>query len=546
VARGRIKDREDCFRYPYQSGDSKMKNRDDKLFYRFLRDLPGTTRDPKETFNTWTYGIPQGDSAYLSIRKYEANLSAPDSDILQMCKIWCKRHFACMGKSAVNWDYEKLKSQMNLSTSPGFPYNRSCWYGPGYTDKRAIFDQAEYALGEIKKLRDELVSGNFFECYVCTAKEELRKVKKVKANEFRTFTGASWRNTALGNILFGEMTAKFYANAGLHGYWSRVGDSMYYGGWDRLYRYLNALPNAFEGDFSNYDAIIHADWIEALGEVFYSFYDDRNKNSETELLTRNYFRNIVYGQIVCPNGELYSKFQGNPSGSSLTIITNTMIHYMLFCYAWIKLGGKPDYSFFHLHVRAALCGDDSLWTCSNDVVSWFNIETVAKVWNSIGLIMKPEATKRDLLKNLSFLSHGFEEECGMFFPVPNADKVISSMLYKARYLGGEADNLAAAARWSLLKASALRMTSWMHKPTRYLLQSYIDWLHQHYRSALHSQCQHKGIDIFSYDDVMSVYKSDDELAFLFAGSETGLASKEDTSLKEELGSAVIDILADFN
>lgn len=263
-----------------------------------------------------------------------------------------------------------------------------------------------------------------------------------------------------------------------------------------------------------------------------SFFDDDNATEENVALTRAYFQNILYGQIICPSGELYSKFQGNPSGSALTIVTNTMIHYMLYVYAWLELGGSPLYMDFHNNVSCVLCGDDSLWTVSDACVGFFNIEAVARVFNEMGLVMKPEATKRGRLQDLKFLSHGFESMGGMQFPIPDAEKVVSSMLYKSLPIGKDHDDEAASARLSLLKANALRITSWCCKPVRVLLQDYIDWLHIHYKVQLRSPCRYSGADIFSYQDVMSVYKTDQELVYMYTSQESGSMRKYRTTLKD--------------
>lgn len=528
--------------YPYKQSDFKFRDRKDRLFYQFLVEQRCSQgKDPYDYYNKWTYGIPQGDSAYISIRKYELPLCTPEVSLLAVCKDWCARHFRCMANSRVNWDLGYIQSMMNMSSSPGFPYNRSCWYGQGYANKRKIFEKPEFVLSEIEKLKTAFLAGNYSEVYVCSPKEELRATEKVAQNKFRTFTSASFRNTALGVALFGDMTSKFYAQAESPGFWSKVGSSLFARGWDKLYKSLNVHPNAFEGDFSSYDAVLHPAWIEALGEIFVSFFD-MDQTEESKQLARAYFQNIIYGQIICPNGELYSKFQGNPSGSSLTIVTNTMIHYMLFVYAWLKLGGTPDYLTFHSNVSCALCGDDSLWTVSDSCVGFFNINRVAGVFNDLGTIMKPEATKSGKLSDLKFLSHGFEEQCSLYFPIPDADKVISSMLYKSLPIGKDHDNEAVAARLSLLKANALRITSWCCKPVRQMLQLYIDWLHKNYLVQLTSPCTHKDTDQFSYEDVVSVYKTDKELVYMYTCIETGSAGNVGYSCLNNLSERQRDVV----
>jgi len=459
----------EMYKYPYNTGRRRQTPRNDEQFKSFLQ-RENIMQDPDNTLKKWRYGWPGENSPFKSVQKYNAPLMVPEARVLHVCENWLTRHFRCMGDSVIRDDMEYIRQGLNMSTSCGYP-----WSTQGYTNKRKLFDQnPEEVQRAYAQLRSELLKGNTADLYTLAAKRELRKVSKIEKDDFRTFTASSWRNTALGVALFGDMTSKFY-DSNLDT-WSFVGGSTFHGIWAKAMTKLMKHPNAFEGDFSNYDAILHRQWFEMLSRVFFSFFEEKEKTPENWILVKNYFEMIVAAYVICPNGDIFQKAQGNPSGSSLTIVVNTMIHYCLFVYAWIELGGPDDYEYFHDNVEALLCGDDSLWTCSDAVVEWFNIETCAAVWNTLGLTMKPENTKRGQMVwrshavfTLSFLSHTtIQIGDGTYLPVPDPEKVLSTMLYNSR--------CSRHLRWSYLKACALRVSSWCDKGLREIFHKYILYL----------------------------------------------------------------------
>jgi len=110
----------------------------------------------------------------------------------------------------------------------------------------------------------------------------------------------------------------------------------------------------------------------------------------------------------------------------------------------------------------------------------------------------------------------------MMLPIPNRDKMISTMLYNS--------NAYLHVRWSYLKACALRMETFCDPSMRLLFSEYLLWLEKIYSKELRSECTGKNGDDFTWEQVSSVYKTDLELWYMFTLSE-GLRSKNNTLLK---------------
>jgi len=190
-------------------------------------------------------------------------------------------------------------------------------------------------------------------------------------------------------------------------------------------------------------------------DVMFSFltYDDQH-NSAIRNMFDNIFEEIVTSYVIMENGDIFVKTQGNPSGSFNTIVTNTLTLYMLFSIAWCHLvPDSIDYDEFNDNVVLALCGDDNLGCVHPDYVEQFNVHTIIEVWKPLGVNAKSSAVSEGRLIDLSFLSNAFGLVNGFAVPVPDTEKMISSMLFHthSQY----------HLRWSYLKACSMRIVTFL-------------------------------------------------------------------------------------
>lgn len=496
---------------------SEGKQKIDHYAYTYFSDYYKSRNTTiQEELTKWRFGIPKQTSAYRNVMRYRMPIVAPlDDDWANACA-WTQDHFRFMGESTVNWDLEYIYPQLNNKSSPGFPYSRGYHGSPPFPTKEDLFkwNNGKYAQNEFAHYVSLLSDVNYKcgEWYTLSAKKELRKVKKILADDFRAYTAASWRNTCAGIAMCGDMCQKFYAS------WATsaafVGGSTFHGCWNILFQRLNKHPNAFECDVSAWDATLSAEMIESFREIMWSFIRDSDKTHVNNIRFKNLFREIHDSMIICPNGDVFVKTQGNPSGSFLTIVTNTIIHYALFCYAWLQLAPEEfnNLAAFKENVELALCGDDSLFTVSNSVVGFFNVTTIIQVWRSLGIAAKIDAVAQGKLVERNFLSQQTRKIGKCYLPYPDCEKVISSLIYHTH-----AD---VHIRWSYLKAAALRLSSFWNPQCREMLNGYLLYLERSFPEQLRDHCTRKGWDMFTWEEVQSVYKSDRELAHLYMSVES--------------------------
>lgn len=530
------------------SNNHASKPRVDPYAYKFFSDYYGSRGMELELVHSkWRYGIPKRTSAFRDVVRFRNKIVQPEEDIWRQCEQWAQRHFSVMRDSQINWDLEYAQLFLNKQTSPGFPWTKGFDGAPAFKTKADVFkwEDGKFAQKHYSMYLNDISDENYCpkEWYTLSAKKELRKVSKIETDSFRAYTAASWRNVCAGIAVCADMNQKFYSS------WNRtaafVGGSTFHGCWNKMFQRLNKHKNAFECDVSAWDSTLSPEMILSFSNVMWSFVRGQDKTKENKVRWDNIFREIFDSVILCPNGDVFLKCQGNPSGHPFTIVTNTIIHYMLFCYAWLMLA-PPElrtYEAFDKFVELALCGDDSLGTVHDIATSFYTVEEITRVWITLGIKAKVEALSSGQLVDRNFLSQRTRRIGDLFVPYPDTDKVISSLIWHTH-----AD---VHVRWSYLKACALRISSFYDVGaghSRDLLNSYIQYLEMEYSSELRSYCTRKGLDMFSWEEVHAVWKTDDELVALYILAEDGRAISDQARLKvaEPVCSSVQQIISEVS
>jgi hypothetical protein len=464
---------------------------------------------PDVLWPAYKRAICNHEAGYKSIAKYDKAQPVLNLSSWALAGDWTIRHFApyLSNSRVVDWDFVTV--EMDKQTSPGYPWNLIDRSKSHMLD-REFFKQYRDLFW------DRLATGNRAPVIWCNnVKEELRSSEKIAENKLRTFTGAPLEHVMATMRLCWDMNNSFYLSNNKT--WSFVGGSKFRRGWDNLFKRLNKHPNAFELDESAYDSSLFREAMYGMIDFRWSMYSPKERTVENRKRLEALYVEIVDSIIVCTNGDVVTKNTGNPSGSANTIVDNTVILFRLMAYAWIELWNRekpfltPSYSDFVSNVEAALNGDDNTWTCSNDVVSWYNSRSVSDVWSGIGVITHADSYDAQKLASCSFLSMAFKLFQNVYVPVPEQEKVYCALAYS-----GHSNR---SVRFSLLRAYALRIESYFDPDARVFIAEYIKWLLSTYNDLLHAPSAAKGLD-FSFEDVQSVYRTDSEIQALFLGSES--------------------------
>lgn len=455
-------------------------------------------------FDSYRMVFSNKAASYSSISKYDKEQPVVNEAAWLLSLEWTKQHFHPIMCGSVVTGQEDVLNNMDMQTSCGYPASLH------YQNKKDFLDSSSASIltdyWDIIGTNNEL---NIVPIWTCSQKIEMRTVEKLRNNKVRTFTASPIEHSVATNRICLDMNNKFYN--GNNRCWSFVGGSKYLSGWDRLYHRLNVHPHAYELDESEYDSSLFARALADMIELRWDFLAREYQTNENYKRLVAVYESIIHSVVVLEEGELIQKSTGNPSGSSNTIVDNTIILYRLFSYAYILLAMeqniKPTYMAFSNNVEAALNGDDNTYTCSEAINLWFIPTNISRVWTSIGVTTTtPCQTSREL-KDVRFLSQGFvyHEQTQMWFPNPDPQRVLSSLMFAS-----DVDD----PRWHLLRASALRLDSYGNPLCRSILTAYIEYLHKHYWKKWVGEI--KGIPM---KDILALNKSNFYIEALYTGNE---------------------------
>jgi hypothetical protein len=446
---------------------------------------------------------PNPAAMLKSIAKYNRAQPEPEAKVWEHALHWTERHFGAFVGGSEEIPLESVIRLADRQTSAGYPFSLK------YKSKGDFLD-SEDALPIFDIMWSRLATDDpLVPFWTASLKYELRHAEKLATNSIRTFTASSTEMSTATNRLCLDFNERFYRSNNLH--WSFVGGSMFRGGWNALFKRLSKHPNAFELDESSFDASLFRSAMFGQRDLRLKLMRDDHRTPDNCKRMHNLYNFIVDSVIVLDSGECVQKCTGNPSGSANTIVDNTMILFRLFAYAWLVLARERDrdlaaplycnYPMFMRHVEAALNGDDNTFTCSDEVVSWFNAKTVSKVWSSIGVKTTTPCEASRKLIDVSFLSHAFINLDGFVMPLPERTKVLCSLLYASEYVDP---------RWTLLRLSALRMTSWADVKLRAELVRCRQFLYAHHARELVGSFE--GIPA---EDIKAMWKTDAEIHRLY-------------------------------
>jgi len=110
------------------------------------------------------------------------------------------------------------------------------------------------------------------------------------------------------------------------------------------FRYVYSL------DFSKFDSTVPARMIDDAFRVARTHLD----LNEDELgVWRRYVNDFIHSRIIAPDGRVYQKHKGVPSGSAFTSIIDSIVNLILVSYMWEKVTGHSL-----PHDRVLVMGDD--------------------------------------------------------------------------------------------------------------------------------------------------------------------------------------------
>lgn len=440
------------------------------------------------------------------LAKYDRAQPVPDAAAFTFAVECMKRHFSGM-RGAMKLPFEICFQQLDKTSSCGYPFALR------FATKADLLMEQEFEdllYKEWEQLgTDQLVQ--FF--WSGSVKSEMRENLKVDENSLRGFTASPVDFTLCANRLCLHMNELFYQMGAKGQCWSAVGMSKYNRGWDLLAKRL--LAHSFKGialDGNSFDASVFQKVLWAICE--WRIECGNFKGADCTRMRQLYW-NIIHSMIITADGHIVFKHTGNPSGSSNTVVDNTLASFIYAAYVWYRSAPEEErtYESFMQAVSAALYGDDFNAHVKETAVSFYNSTSISKYGAEMMIKYTAEDdiwTERGL-DELKFLGHGFrlvQRGGPVWVPVPNTLKTLSSLMY-----GTHRTDI----RWHYMRALALYQEAYWNDDVRIIIRDYLHFLDQSYRQYLVDGVVE---GIMTWQQVLSMRKSDALIEALYLSPES--------------------------
>lgn len=527
--------------------------------------------DPDCSLN-YGYARPSCYTGYKGISGY--NRKQPeqiDSQAFNLADSWTERHFVgSMGGSHVI-SLEASVLHMDRSTSTGYPWN--LWYNnKGQMIDNLSSRQLLYPMLESFRDTIALEQPEIWSFWMVSQKYEMRALEKLRTtyiapklpleelqsfedeefSSIRVFVASPFEHNVTMNCFCLDMNNRFYRAGARGDVDSFVGRSKYRGGFNILWVRFGRHRLGFSCDGSKFDQSLFVKLMWSIALMRWRFIHSRYKDDRSRTQFFNLYMMAIFCYLVLEYGELVLKLTGNPSGFVNTIVDNTLALFKLLCYAWIRLAKetfgeqmaswKSDVNTFNNmaiddpqrhkleqelvderfsdrfgesamreNVVLAVNGDDSAFTVSVEAISWFNCKNVARIMSELGVKFTGEE-EPVLYTQIEFLSQRVVNYKGMYLPVPDRNKVLSSLVLCSKNPDP---------RWTLLRAFALRIESWADPWLRDHIMDFITFMLQKYHSKLVGNVHVPGTqDTIPWSTIQKSFLTDYELELLYCGLES--------------------------
>lgn len=149
-------------------------------------------------------------------------------------------------------------------------------------------------------------------------------------------------------------------------------------------------------DFSKFDASISPRLIDLAFRVLSSYFEF---DSDLKVLWDFVVHYFIHTPIILPDGYMYRKHSGVPSGSYFTQVIDSIINYAIIQYCALTITGdmvSNDYIF--------VLGDDSIFALTVPT----RIDHFANLCKAFGLVVNVEKSSRGTLRGVTYLGHTWD------------------------------------------------------------------------------------------------------------------------------------------
>jgi len=443
--------------------------------------------------------FPDLKSGLDSFKEFNKDRPFLDSSFLSLSSLWLRKMTGMFKKSKI-LDFNEISIYMEKQTTPGFPF-RDVKKG------HYLFDEKFLVLIAYVESRLLLLKNPFI--WKWSQKRELRTLEKNELRKIRGFCVGPVDHCYLTTKYYADFNENFYSHNNSD-FPSAVGMSKYFRGFDELARKLIRHPNIFSTDFSGFDSCIS---FQLLIESFYY-------KSHYMLFDKDSFK-IMWGllvstsfsHVIIETGDVHTKNGGNPSGQSNTIVDNTIVNILLFTFCYLvstKGTAHCSYDTFRKNIFFKCYGDDCIFSVSDELLPFFNVPVWKTFCSSIGFTLKGNDVATDIF-GAEFLSHHVVFDGVVFLPVPDRDKMLSSLV-----LGSTEQH----PLFNAMRAMSLRVETWADPYVRALVNDFIHYCYENCNEDMQGYFELAPDQRLDLPTLNRLYFTDEEIYILYSGFES--------------------------
>jgi hypothetical protein len=190
-----------------------------------------------------------------------------------------------------------------------------------------------------------------------------------------------------------------------------IGTNVYSHDWTRTAKKLRSKgQKVIAGDFKNFDGTLLLQILYDVVEIINKFYDDGEENAR---IRRVLWKEIV-NSIHLTGDNIYLWTHSQPSGDPLTAILNSIFNSTSMRYVWLVVVPLflATMKAFNDNVAMVSYGDDNCVNISDSVIEYFNQNTIAEGYATMGMTYTDEAKSDEMvpyrkLEEISYLKRKF-------------------------------------------------------------------------------------------------------------------------------------------
>jgi hypothetical protein len=411
------------------------------------------------------------NDSYRSVKRYDRDPD-PLSDVTKaqydVAFSWLSMEMSpSLGGSRV-MSYDEVVEWLRPMKSPGLPWTQlypfKCdyWMSP-HSDFYAKYWDVLSTPDYIRSL-----------CSV-SIKEEVRPVCKIEIGNVRTIVAMDTNHVQAHLQLYLHQNQRLVATCGQHS--MCLGQNLLNGQADKLVGSMSLFgpKSVLEVDGDKFDSRKKRYQLEKVEEFRFGLLAKEFQTAANRVRSKNLYEELISAPVVLPNGHVFGRASGNPSGQGCTTPDNCFLNYTDWAVLFQKLVPVEfhTYECWKAFIKLIICGDDINVAAAECVREYITPARIRAVAPEIGMVYTFGSEEYRDAVECPFLGHSFKEVAipglphTMVLPVITCERMRSNMLV---------DNAAQTLEMTIIRACGLRNETFACESCREWFQSLIDYL----------------------------------------------------------------------